>query len=299
MHCAANVGAAGDVGVFFGLSGTGKTTLSADPDRRLIGDDEHGWDEAGVFNLEGGCYAKTIRLSAEGEPQIWSALRFGSVLENVPLDPVTRNPDFDCDRITENTRAAYPIDFIPNCVSAGTAGHPTNIFFLSCDAFGVLPPLARLTPDQALEHFLCGYTAKVAGTETGVTGPTPEFSACFAKPFLPLPPREYAAMLKAKLERHTVPVWLVNTGWAGGPVGVGSRMKLAYTRSLLKAAMTGALAGVAFAPDPVFGVAVPSYCPGVPAETLTPRTTWADKAAYDAAATRLAGQFRDQLRLYI
>lgn len=298
MHCSANAGPAGDVALFFGLSGTGKTTLSADPDRRLIGDDEHGWGDDGVFNFEGGCYAKTIHLSAAGEPQIWAALRFGSVLENVPVDPATRAADFDSDRYTENTRAAYPIGHIANADPAGVGGHPRNVFFLSCDAFGVLPPLSRLSPDQALAHFLCGYTAKVAGTEAGAAGVAPEFSACFAKPFLPLPPPRYAGMLKAKLERHRVPVWLVNTGWTGGPVGVGARIKLGYTRALLKAALTGALDGVPFAADPVFGVEVPAACPGVPADVLNPRNTWADPAAYDAAAARLAGLFREQARQY-
>jgi phosphoenolpyruvate carboxykinase (ATP) len=298
MHCSANVGAGGDVALFFGLSGTGKTTLSADPDRRLIGDDEHAWSADGVFNLEGGCYAKTIRLSSTGEPQVWAALRFGSVLENVPLDPATRVPDYDSDRLTENTRGAYPIEYISNAVPGGVGGQPRAVVFLSCDAFGVLPPISRLTPAQAIEHFLCGYTAKVAGTETGVTGPTPEFSACFARPFLPLPPARYAAMLQEKLARFGVPVWLVNTGWTGGPVGVGSRVPLAHTRAMLKAALAGALDGVPTVTDPVFGVAVPTACPGVPAELLTPRATWADPAAYDAKARHLAGLFREQARKY-
>jgi phosphoenolpyruvate carboxykinase (ATP) len=298
MHCSANVGAGGDVALFFGLSGTGKTTLSADPDRRLIGDDEHGWGDDGVFNVEGGCYAKTIRLSAAGEPQIYNALRFGCVLENVPVDPVTRAPDFDSERYTENTRAAYPVDFIPNCELSGVGGHPRNVFFLTCDAFGVLPPVAKLTPDQAVEYFLCGYTAKVAGTEAGVTEPTPEFSTCFAKPFLPLPPKRYAAMLKEKLGRHRVPVWLVNTGWSGGPPGVGSRMKLAFTRAMLRAALTGQLDGVAFAADPVFGLAVPATCPGVPDGVLRPREAWADPAAYDRAAKELAERFKAEFRKY-
>ncbi len=306
MHCSANVGpaggagnqTAGDVALFFGLSGTGKTTLSADPERRLIGDDEHGWGEDGVFNIEGGCYAKTIRLSASGEPQIWNALRFGCVLENVPVYPVTRKPDFNSEEYTENTRAAYPVDFIPNCELSGVGGHPRNVFFLTCDAFGVLPPIAKLTPEQVVEYFLCGYTAKVAGTETGVTEPTPEFSACFAKPFLPLPPKRYAAMLKAKLERHRVPVWLVNTGWTGGRYGVGERMKLAHTRAMLKAALTGALEGVAFAPDPVFGLSVPTACPGVPEKVLRPREAWADKAAYDRAAADLAAKFKAEFKKY-
>jgi phosphoenolpyruvate carboxykinase (ATP) len=301
MHCSANVGAAGDVALFFGLSGTGKTTLSADPERRLIGDDEHGWSDDGVFNLEGGCYAKTIKLSAAGEPQIWNALRFGCVLENVPVDPATRKPDFDSDAITENTRAAYPVDFIPNCELSGVGGHPKNIFFLTCDAFGVLPPLSRLSPEQAMQHFLCGYTAKVAGTEAGVTEPTPEFSTCFAKPFLPLPPKRYAAMLKEKMERHKVPVWLVNTGWTGGPPGVGRRMSLAHTRALLRAALGGRLepGQVEYATDKVFGVQVPRECPGVPAEVLQPRNTWADKSAYDAKAAELAAMFEQTYRQYV
>jgi phosphoenolpyruvate carboxykinase (ATP) len=294
MHCSANVGAGGDVALFFGLSGTGKTTLSADPARRLIGDDEHGWGPAGVFNIEGGCYAKTINLSAAGEPQIWNAIRFGCVLENVPVDPSTRRPDFASSRLTENTRAAYPVEFIPNCELSGVGGHPSNIFFLTCDAFGVLPPLARLTPAQAMEYFLAGYTAKVAGTEAGVTEPTPEFSACFAKPFLPRPPKDYAAMLKDRLEQYRVPVWLVNTGWSGGPHGVGSRMKLAHTRAMLSAVLTGQLAGVPFMTDPVFGLAIPTACPDVPAEVLSPRNTWSNPEAYDRAANELAAKFRNQ-----
>jgi phosphoenolpyruvate carboxykinase (ATP) len=298
MHCSANVGHNGDVALFFGLSGTGKTTLSADPERRLIGDDEHGWGDDGVFNIEGGCYAKTIRLSATGEPQIWNALRFGCVLENVPVDPLTRKPDFNNDHFTENTRGAYPVDFIPNCEVSGVGGHPRNIFFLTCDAFGVLPPIAKLTPEQAVEYFLCGYTAKVAGTEAGVTEPTPEFSTCFAKPFLPLPPKRYARMLKEKLERHGVPVWLVNTGWTGGPHGVGTRMKLAHTRAMLRAALRGQLNQVPYAPDPVFGLEVPTVCPEVPSQVLHPRDAWADKAAYDRSATDLAARFQGEFRKY-
>ncbi len=293
MHCSANVGAAGDVALFFGLSGTGKTTLSADPDRRLIGDDEHGWSDAGVFNIEGGCYAKTIKLSAAGEPQIWNALRFGSVLENVPVDPANRVPDYDSQRYTENTRGAYPVDFIPNCELGGVGGHPKNVFFLTCDAFGVLPPLARLTPEQAVRYFLVGYTAKVAGTEAGVKEPTPEFSTCFAKPFLPLAPKRYAAMLKERLEGHDVPVWLVNTGWTGGPHGVGSRMSLGHTRALLTAVLSGQLRDVPTAVDPVFGLSVPTHCPGVPDGVLQPRTTWADPAVYDSRAAELAAKFRE------
>jgi phosphoenolpyruvate carboxykinase (ATP) len=298
MHCAANLGASGDVALFFGLSGTGKTTLSADPERRLIGDDEHGWSDTGVFNIEGGCYAKTIKLSASGEPQIWNAIRFGCVLENVPVDLLTRAPDFNSQEFTENTRAAYPVDFIPNCELSGVGGHPRNVFFLTCDAFGVLPPLAKLTPDQAVEYFLCGYTAKVAGTEAGVTEPTPEFSACFAKPFLPLPPKRYAAMLKEKLERHSVPVWLVNTGWTGGPYGVGKRMSLTHTRALLRAVLTGQLKDLPFAPDPVFGLAIPATCPGVPDTVLRPRDSWPDRSAYDRKAKELADRFKAEFKKY-
>jgi phosphoenolpyruvate carboxykinase (ATP) len=298
MHCSANVGAAGDVALFFGLSGTGKTTLSADPTRILIGDDEHGWSGEGVFNFEGGCYAKTIRLSREGEPQIWNAIRFGCVLENVVLDPETRRPNYDDESLTENTRAAYPVDFIDNCVPSGTGGHPRNVVFLTCDAFGVLPPLARLTPEQAQYHFLLGYTAKVAGTERGVTEPEATFSSCFAAPFLPLPATRYSEMLAEKLKKHNAPVWLVNTGWSGGGFGVGKRMSLAYTRTLVQAALGGELAGVSFVPDPVFGVAVPKQCPGVPAELLQPRATWKDPAEYDRQAQHLAGLFQKEFKQY-
>jgi phosphoenolpyruvate carboxykinase (ATP) len=298
MHCSANVGAGGDVALFFGLSGTGKTTLSADTERRLIGDDEHGWSNDGVFNIEGGCYAKTIKLSAKGEPQIYNALRFGCVLENVPVDPATRRPNFDSKDITENTRAAYPVDFIPNCELSGMGGHPKNVFFLTCDAFGVLPPLAKLTPDQAVEYFLCGYTAKIPGTEVGVTEPKPEFSACFAKPFLPLPPKRYAAMLKDKMTRHSAPVWLVNTGWTGGPYGVGKRMALEHTRALLRAVLRGELQDVPFAPDPVFGLAIPTRCPGVPDGVLRPRDAWANKSDYDAKAKELAARFQAEYQKY-
>ncbi len=295
MHCSANIGASGDVALFFGLSGTGKTTLSADPERRLIGDDEHGWSNEGIFNIEGGCYAKTIKLSPEGEPQIWSAIRFGSVLENVPIDPITRLPDYNSEQYTENTRAAYPVEFIPNAELSGRGGHPSNIFFLTCDAFGVLPPIAKLSPEQ---HFLCGYTAKVAGTEAGVTEPTATFSTCFASPFLPLPPRRYAEMLGEKLEMFRVPVWLVNTGWTGGPYGVGKRMSLKHTRAMLKAALDGELAHSALVLDPVFGVEVPKDCPGVPSDVLQPRQVWPDPSAYDAAARKFAEMFRQEWRKY-
>jgi len=292
MHCSANVGAAGDVALFFGLSGTGKTTLSADPERGLIGDDEHGWSEEGVFNFEGGCYAKCIRLSRRNEPQIWNAIRFGTVLENVAMGEESRRLDFDSDAVTENTRAAYPIDFIDNAVIPSVGGHPSNVIFLTADAFGVLPPIARLTPEQAMYHFLSGYTAKVAGTERGLSKePQATFSACFGAPFLPRPAAVYAELLGDKLRRHRASCWLVNTGWAGGPFGVGERMKLPYTRAMLNAAIRGELDGVPAAPDPRFQVMVPRSCPGVPAEFLDPRGMWSDPAAYDRAARDLSGRF--------
>jgi phosphoenolpyruvate carboxykinase (ATP) len=297
MHCSANIGAAGDTTLFFGLSGTGKTTLSADPERQLIGDDEHAWAQEGIFNIEGGCYAKTIRLSREGEPQIWDAIRFGCILENVVVDPHTREPDFDDAHYTENTRAAYPVYFIDNCKLSGRGGHPANIVFLTCDAFGVLPPISRLTPDQALYHFLSGYTAKVAGTETGVTEPQTAFSTCFAAPFLPLYPARYAEMLHDKLQEHRSQVWLVNTGWTGGPYGVGSRIKLGLTRAMVRAALAGGLTGP-FVPDPVFGVDVPEMCPNVPRELLRPRNTWTNPAEYDVQARKLAALFQANFTNY-
>jgi len=293
MHCSANIGPDGDVALFFGLSGTGKTTLSADPERGLIGDDEHGWGSAGVFAFEGGCYAKTIRLSAEGEPDIHRATQmFGTILENVILDAETREIDFDDASITENTRASYPIHYIPNAVLSGRGGHPHNVVFLTADAFGVLPPIARLTPEQAMYHFLSGYTAKVAGTERGVTEPKATFSACFGAPFLPRHPGVYAGMLGERLREHGVEVWLVNTGWSGGGYGTGDRIKLSYTRAMVQAALNGALAEAEFVPDHVFGVDVPTAVPGVPADLLRPRDTWSDRDAYDAAATQLAEMFR-------
>jgi len=295
MHCSANVGtSADDVALFFGLSGTGKTTLSANPHRRLIGDDEHGWADDGVFNIEGGCYAKTVKLSKLGEPQIWNAIRFGSVLENVVIDPATRAPDFNNTKFTENTRAAYPVEFIPNCELSGRGSHPTNIFFLTCDAFGVLPPLSRLSPAQAMYHFLCGYTAKVAGTETGITEPAAAFSTCFAAPFLPLHPLRYAEMLRQKMQKHSCPVWLVNTGWIRGPYGVGHRIELTHTRALLRAALEDQLDEVPYDTDPVFGFDVPRKCPDVPDYLLKPRSMWKDPAAYDVQAQRLAKLFAEK-----
>ena len=291
MHCSANRGAAGDTALFFGLSGTGKTTLSADPKRSLIGDDEHGWSDDGVFNFEGGCYAKAINLSAEFEPQIYNAIRFGAVLENVVLDPITNEPRFEDGSLTENTRAAYPLEFIDNAVQPSVGGRPGNIVFLTCDAFGVLPPVARLTPEQAMYHFLSGYTAKVAGTEAGVTEPQVTFSTCFGAPFMALNPAVYADLLGKKIAQHKSRVWLVNTGWSGGPYGVGSRMKLPYTRAMIEAALSGQLNDVAYTADPIFGVEVPPSCPGVPAAVLNPKSTWKDAGAYDTQARELARRF--------
>jgi phosphoenolpyruvate carboxykinase (ATP) len=291
MHCSANVGKNGETALFFGLSGTGKTTLSADPARALIGDDEHGWSATGIFNFEGGCYAKCIKLSKENEPQIWSAIRFGSVLENVTLDPETHVPDYNDDSRTENTRCAYPVDFIDGAVIPGMGGHPKNVIFLTADAFGVLPPISKLSTDQAMYHFLSGYTAKVAGTEAGVKEPQPNFSTCFGSPFLPLRPKVYAEMLGRRMQEHGSQCWLVNTGWFGGPYGVGSRMKLPYTRAMVNAAIEGALNNAEFEIDPAFGLTVPKSVPGVPAEFLRARDGWKDKAAYDKAAADLAARF--------
>jgi phosphoenolpyruvate carboxykinase (ATP) len=291
MHCSANIGADGVTALFFGLSGTGKTTLSADPSRRLIGDDEHGWSATGVFNFEGGCYAKCIRLSPENEPQIYNALHFGSVLENVVLDPITRIPDYDDDSKTENTRAAYPVEFIDNAVIPGFGGHPKNLVFLTADAFGVLPPVSKLTPEQAMYHFMSGYTAKVAGTEAGVTEPQATFSSCFGAPFLPLPPKVYAEMLGRRLREHHAQCWLVNTGWQGGGVGIGKRISLPYTRAMVNALVEGKLAGVEFEIEPAFGLSIPRSCPGVPSELLNPRNSWKDKAAYDKMAADLSARF--------
>jgi phosphoenolpyruvate carboxykinase (ATP) len=299
MHCSANVGQAGDVAVFFGLSGTGKTTLSADPERRLIGDDEHGWSDDGVFNFEGGCYAKVIKLSPEAEPDIYRTTQmFGTIMENVVFDPQTRQFDLDDAAKTENTRAAYPLTSIPNIVPEGHAGHPSNVIMLTADAFGVLPPVARLTPEQAMYHFLSGYTAKVAGTERGVTEPQATFSTCFGAPFMVLHPGVYADLLGRKLKQHGAQCWLVNTGWSGGPYGEGSRMSIRHTRAMIRAILNGSLAEVETRPDPVFGVHVPVSCPEVPAEVLTPRNTWRDPQAYDAKAKDLARRFNENFRKY-
>jgi phosphoenolpyruvate carboxykinase (ATP) len=299
MHCSANVGHDGRVALFFGLSGTGKTTLSADPARTLIGDDEHGWSDDGVFNFEGGCYAKAIGLNPEAEPEIFHAsTRFGAVLENVAIDPASRAIDFGDGHKTENTRSAYPLHFIPNASATGRADHPSAVVFLTADAFGVMPPIARLDLAQAKYHFLSGYTAKVAGTERGVTEPQATFSACFGSPFMPLPPRRYAEMLGERLRQHAAAVWLVNTGWTGGPYGVGHRIGLPHTRALIDAALSGALDHVPMRTDPVFGVQVPTVVEGVPPELLEPRTTWSDPAAFDAQAAKLATMFHDNFRRF-
>jgi phosphoenolpyruvate carboxykinase (ATP) len=299
MHCSANVGDADDVALFFGLSGTGKTTLSADVNRHLIGDDEHGWSVRGVFNFEGGCYAKTIRLSQRNEPQIWNAIRFGSVLENVEMNTATRALDYDSDDLTENTRAAYPVDFIDNCIIPGVGGHPRTILFLTADASGVLPPIAKLTPEQTMYHFLSGYTSKLAGTERGLgKEPVPNFSACFGEPFLPRHPEVYARMLGDRMHQHSVSCWLVNTGWAGGPFGVGERMKLPLTRAMVNAAIQGELNSVPTRSHEVFKVQVPVSCPGVPAELLDARAQWADKEAYDTAAVALARKFQENFEKF-
>ncbi len=291
MHCSANVGKNGVTALFFGLSGTGKTTLSADPERLLIGDDEHGWSATGIFNFEGGCYAKCIKLSKENEPQIWNAIRFGSVLENVTLDKETHVPDYNDDTRTENTRCAYPVDYIEGAVIPGIGGHPKNVIFLTADAFGVLPPISKLSTDQAMYHFLSGYTAKVAGTEAGVKEPQPNFSTCFGSPFMPLRPKVYAEMLGRRMQEHGTQCWLVNTGWFGGPYGTGSRMKLPYTRAMVNAAIEGTLENAEFETDPAFGLTVPKSVPGVPAEFLRARDAWKDKAAYDKSAADLSARF--------
>jgi len=299
MHCSANIGKAGDTALFFGLSGTGKTTLSADPNRGLIGDDEHGWSAAGIFNFEGGCYAKVINLSPESEPDIYRTTQmFGTVLENVVLEPATKSVKFADQSITENTRASYPLHFIRNYVEGGRGGHPHNVVFLTADAFGVLPPIAKLTPQQAMYYFLSGYTAKVAGTERGVSEPQPTFSACFGAAFLVLHPTRYASMLGELLREHRSSVWLINTGWSGGPYGTGKRIKLAYTRAIVNAALAGEIDDVARQVDPFFGLATPVEVKGVPTGVLNPRRTWPDANAYDAQAKKLTGMFRENFEKF-
>ncbi len=298
MHCSANTNADGsDVALFFGLSGTGKTTLSADPSRRLIGDDEHGWSDRGIFNFEGGCYAKTIRIHKESEPEIYAATEsFGTILENVVFDPRTRIPDYDSEEKTENTRAAYPVDLIPNAVPSGTGSHPHNVMFLSADAYGVLPPVVRLDEDQIRHYFLSGYTSKVAGTERGVTEPEPIFSTCFAAPFLVLPPERYADMLIERVKRHHADVWMLNTGWVGGPYGVGERMSIAHTRAIVRAVLNGDLRGVTTHVDPVFGLHIPNRVPGVPREVLDTRDSWPNSEDYDRQAIKLREMFERNIK---
>lgn len=298
MHCSANISEEGDVALFFGLSGTGKTTLSADPDRYLIGDDEHGWTEKGVFNFEGGCYAKTINLSRENEPQIWDAIKFGAVLENVILDNISGVPDYDDGFLTENTRAAYPVEFIPNAVENGIGGIPKQVIFLTADAFGVLPPVAKLDKNQAMYHFLSGYTSKLAGTERGITEPSTTFSACFGAPFLPLSPIKYADLLGEKIEQNNTSIYLVNTGWSGGPYGVGQRMSIKATRAMVKAILNGTLDKVEYKTDPIFNIQVPVECPGVSSEILNPVNTWQDKEAYQKQAKELAQKFIENFKKF-
>ncbi|TCS79697.1 phosphoenolpyruvate carboxykinase (ATP) [Pectinatus cerevisiiphilus] len=298
MHCSANVGKDGKTAIFFGLSGTGKTTLSADPNRSLIGDDEHGWSEHGIFNIEGGCYAKCIHLSEETEPEIYNAIKYGAVLENVVLEPKTRKEDYDDTKYTENTRVAYPLEYIPNAIHPSIAGHPTAIIFLTADAFGVLPPISKLNPKQAMYHFLSGYTSKVAGTERGIVEPQATFSIGFGEPFLPLSPLKYARLLEQKIKKYDTKVYLVNTGWTGGPYGIGSRMKLKYTRAMITAALEGQLDNVTWTSDPIFKVAVPDYCPNVPSDVLEPANTWSDKAAYKKQAAKLVGLFAKNVKKF-
>lgn len=298
MHCSANIGKDGDSALFFGLSGTGKTTLSADPNRKLIGDDEHAWSDKGIFNIEGGCYAKCINLSRENEPQIWNAIKFGALVENVVMDPETRTLDFDDGSLTENTRVGYPVTYIPDCVIPGVGGHPKTVVFLTADAFGVLPPISKLDKNQAMYHFVSGYTSKLAGTERGITEPVTTFSTCFGAPFLPLDPSVYAEMLGRNIDRHNVNVYLVNTGWCGHKAGDGKRMSLKYTRAMVTAALNGDLEKVAYETDPYFNVSVPTSCPGVPDEVLSPRKMWKDEAEYEKTAKDLAARFVKNFQKY-
>jgi len=297
MHCSCNVGKDGRSALFFGLSGTGKTTLSADPNRVLIGDDEHGWSDHGVFNFEGGCYAKAIKLSKENEPEIWNAIRYGALAENIVMRP-DGSFDYDDARLTENSRVGYPVDYIPNADVKGMAGHPSTVIFLTADAFGVLPPIAKLTAEQAQYHFISGYTSKLAGTERGITEPVAAFSTCFGEPFMPRPSAVYAGMLAKRIEEHQANVYLINTGWQGGPYGVGSRVSIPHTRAMVTAALEGTLEAGEFTTHPVFNILVPKVCPGVPAEILDPRSSWADKDAYDQQAAKLASMFVENFRQF-
>ena len=298
MHCSANVGKDGNSALFFGLSGTGKTTLSADPDRSLIGDDEHGWSDKGIFNIEGGCYAKCIKLTKESEPEIYRAIRYGTVLENVVIHDQTRQADYFDSRYTENTRTAYPLDYIPNAIHPSVAGHPNAIIFLTADAFGVLPPISKLTKEEAMYHFLSGYTSKVAGTERGITEPQATFSIGFGEPFLPLSPLKYARLLGEKIDKYDTKVYLLNTGWTGGPYGVGHRMDLKYTRSMVTAVLDGQLDNVEWKKDPIFQVYIPQSCPGVPSELLNPSNTWLDKKEYTITANKLVKRFAENVKKF-
>lgn len=298
MHCSANVGKDGKTALFFGLSGTGKTTLSADPNRKLIGDDEHGWSENGIFNLEGGCYAKTINITPETEPQIYNAIQYGTILENVYINPYTREPDFFDARFTQNTRTAYPVENIPDALVPSIGGHPNAIIFLTADAFGVLPPISKLSKEQAMYHFLSGYTSKVAGTERGITEPQATFSIGFGEPFFPLSPLKYAHLLGEKINQYNTSVYLVNTGWTGGPYGVGSRMKLKYTRAMITAALDGKLDDVEWKDYGYFQLCIPDSCPGVPTEVLNPENTWADKKAYHTQAAKLVRKFAENVQRF-
>lgn len=297
MHCSANIGEGGDVALFFGLSGTGKTTLSADPNRKLIGDDEHGWSEHGVFNFEGGCYAKCINLSKENEPQIWNAIKFGTLIENVVYNN-DMEPDYSDDSLTENTRAGYPVEFIPNAELSGLGGQPKTVIFLTADAFGVLPPIAKLSKEQAMYHFISGYTSKLAGTERGITEPQATFSTCFGAPFMPYSSSVYARLLGERIDMYNSKVYLINTGWSGGPYGVGKRMKLSYTRAMVTAALEGKLDDVEYVLDPIFNIYVPQTCPGVPSEVLSPKSTWSNGAEYDKSAKELAKRFEENIKKF-
>ncbi len=298
MHCSANIGKEGDTAIFFGLSGTGKTTLSADPDRSLIGDDEHGWSDDGIFNIEGGCYAKCINLTEENEPEIFRAIKFGTLLENVVIDPETRQPDYSSDYLTENTRAGYPVCYIPNAEMIGKGKQPNTVIFLTADAFGVLPPISKLDNNMAMFHFVSGYTSKLAGTERGITEPQTTFSTCFGAPFLPLDPSVYAKMLGEKIEETKANVFLINTGWSGGPYGVGKRINLKYTRAMVSAAISGQLNNVEYKLDDIFNVYVPTECPGVPSDILNPSNTWEDKEAYTKSAKELSKKFNENFKKY-
>ena len=298
MHCSANIGKEGDTAIFFGLSGTGKTTLSADPDRSLIGDDEHGWSDDGIFNIEGGCYAKCINLTEENEPEIFRAIKFGTLLENVVIDPETRQPDYSSDYLTENTRAGYPVCYIPNAEMIGKGKQPNTVIFLTADAFGVLPPISKLDNNMAMFHFVSGYTSKLAGTERGITEPQTTFSTCFGAPFLPLDPSVYAKMLGEKIEETKANVFLINTGWSGGPYGVGKRINLKYTRAMVSAAISGQLNNVEYKLDDIFNVYVPTECSGVPSDILNPSNTWEDKEAYTKSAKELSKKFNENFKKY-